>query len=111
MVAKQSNWGSPLPAGWGRGIAIDDRRRPTRSTQTICAQVHVVEVSKEGQVKFHRADVVFEQGFAFMHPVAVRKQLEGQMNWGYDDTMYQGTTIPRTAPLSKTTSTSSRSRA
>jgi isoquinoline 1-oxidoreductase beta subunit len=93
MVAKQSNWGSPLPAGWGRGIAIDDRRRPTRATQTICAQVHVIEVSKEGQVKFHRADIVFEQGFAFMHPVAVHKQLEGQMNWGYDDTMYQGTTI------------------
>lgn len=93
MVAKQSGWGTPLPEGWARGIAIDDRRRPTRTTQTICAQVHTVEVTKAGKLKLHRVDLVFEQGFAFMHPLAVRKQVEGQIAWAYDDTMYQATTI------------------
>jgi len=93
MVAKMSGWGTPLPEGWARGIAIDDRRRPTRVSQTVCAQVHTLEVTKRGQVKLHRVDVAFEEGFAFMHPVAVRKQIEGQMAWGYDDAMYQGTTI------------------
>src|SRR5206468_7044739 len=35
MAAKMSGWGTPLPEGWARGIAIDDRRRPTRTTSTI----------------------------------------------------------------------------
>ena len=64
-----------------------------RTTSTICAQVLTVEVTRRGQLKLHRADVAFEQGFAFMHPLAVRKQIEGQINWGYDDTMYQATTL------------------
>ena len=93
MVAKMSNWGSPLPEGWARGIAIDDRRRPTRTTSTICAEVMTVEVTKPGRLRLHRADVAFEQGFAFLHPLAVRKQVEGQISWAYDDAMYQGTTL------------------
>src|SRR5437899_519123 len=93
MVAKMSGWGTPLPEGWARGIAIDDRRRPTRTTSTICAQVHTVEVTKAGKLTHHRVDVVFEQGFALMNPLSVRKQIEGQIAWGYDDTMYQATTI------------------
>jgi isoquinoline 1-oxidoreductase subunit beta len=93
QVAKQSNWGSPLPQGWGRGIAISDRRRPTRASCTIVAQVHTVEVSKDGHLKDHRADVVFERGFAFMHPVAVAKQCEGQIGWGYDEAVNQAETI------------------
>jgi len=94
MVAKMSGWGTPLPEGWARGIAIDDRRTGANApTSVICAQVHTVEVTKRGQVKLHRVDVVFEQGFALMHPLAVRKQIEGQIAWGYDDTMYQATTI------------------
>ena len=93
MVAKMSAWGTPLPEGWARGIAIDDRRRPTRTTSTICAQVHTVEVTKRGQLTLHRVDVVFEQGFALMNPLSVQKQIEGQIAWGYDDTMYQATTL------------------
>ena len=30
LVAKMSGWGSPLPEGWARGIAVDDRRRRQR---------------------------------------------------------------------------------
>ena len=52
-----------------------------------------VEVTKPGRLHLHRADVAFEQGFAFMHPLAVRKQVEGQISWAYDDAMYQGTTL------------------
>jgi isoquinoline 1-oxidoreductase beta subunit len=93
MVAKMADWGKKLPEGWAQGIAIDDRRRPTRTTSTICAQVLTVELTKRGQLRLHRADVVFEQGFAFMHPLSVRKQVEGQIAWAYDDTMYQATTL------------------
>ena len=93
MVAESSGWGTPLPEGWARGIAIDDRRRPTRTTSTICAQVHTVEVTRRGQLRVHRVDVAFEEGFALIHPLSVRKQVEGQIAWAYDDTMHQGTTI------------------
>jgi isoquinoline 1-oxidoreductase beta subunit len=93
MAAKMSGWGTPLPEGWARGIAIDDRRRPTRTTSTICAEVVTVEVTRNGQLKLHRVDVAFEQGFAFMNPLMVKKQIEGQIAWAYDDTMYQATTI------------------
>jgi isoquinoline 1-oxidoreductase beta subunit len=93
MVAKMSGWGTPLPEGWARGIAIDDRRRPSRTSTTVVAEVHTVSVSRRGEARLHRADVVFDQGFSLMNPLAVRKQVEGQIAWGYDDTMYQEVTI------------------
>jgi isoquinoline 1-oxidoreductase beta subunit len=93
MVAKMSGWGTPLPKGWARGIAIEDRRRPSRPHGTICAQVHTVEVTPRGQVRLHRVDIAHEQGFKLVHPVAVRKQIEGQIAWGYDDALYQETTV------------------
>jgi isoquinoline 1-oxidoreductase beta subunit len=51
MVAKMSGWGTPLPEGWARGIAIDDRRRPTRSTISLCAEVVTVSLSRSGQLR------------------------------------------------------------
>jgi isoquinoline 1-oxidoreductase beta subunit len=93
LVAKMSNWGQPLPEGWARGLAIDDRRRFTRNSLTICAQVHTIEVTKRGQIKFHRVDIAFEQGFRLVHPLSVRKQIEGQIAWGISDALYQETTI------------------
>jgi isoquinoline 1-oxidoreductase beta subunit len=89
MVAKMSNWGSPLPEGWARGIAIEDRRRPSRPHSTIGAEVVTVEVTKRGQLQWHRVDVVFEEGYGFVHPMAIRKQIEGQMSWAYDEAVYQ----------------------
>jgi isoquinoline 1-oxidoreductase beta subunit len=93
MVTKMAGWGTPLPEGWARGIGIDDRRRPSRTSTTVVAEVHTVEVTRRGQVRLHRADVVFDQGFSLVNPQTVRKQIEGQMAWGYDDAMYQQVSI------------------
>jgi isoquinoline 1-oxidoreductase beta subunit len=93
IVTKMSEWGKPLPPGWARGLAIDDRRRPSRNSTTAVAQVHTVEVTKRGQIKLHRVDVAFDQGFTFVNPLTVRKQIEGQMAWGYDDAVHQEVTI------------------
>jgi isoquinoline 1-oxidoreductase beta subunit len=95
MVTKMAGWGTPLPEGWARGLAIDDRRRPSTGDRntTVCAQVHTVELSRRGQLRLHRVDVVFETGFKLVNPLMVRKQIEGQMAWGYDDAMYQAVTI------------------
>jgi isoquinoline 1-oxidoreductase beta subunit len=93
MVAKMSKWGTPLPEGWARGIAIEDRRRPSRPHSTICAEVLTVEVSRRGQLRLHRVDLAFEEGYGHVHPMAVRKQIEGQMAWAYDEAMYQENSI------------------
>lgn len=92
-AAEMSGWGEPLPKGWARGIAIDDRRRPERRTGTVCAEVHTVSVSPSGLVRLHRVDVAFDEGFGFVNPLSVRKQIEGQIAFGYSDAMYQEVTI------------------
>jgi isoquinoline 1-oxidoreductase beta subunit len=97
MVTKMSGWGTPLPEGWARGIAIDDRRRGLSQTAntytTVVAEVHTVEVTRRGQLRLHRVDVVFDEGFSFMNRLSVRKQIEGQMAWGYDDTVHHAVTL------------------
>ena len=94
MVAEMSGWGTPLPEGWARGIAIDDRRRASPdSYTTLCAQVHTVSVSRRGQLRIHRVDVSHDEGFSHVNPLSVRKQIEGQLAWGYDDAVYQEVTI------------------
>jgi isoquinoline 1-oxidoreductase beta subunit len=93
LVAKMSDWGKPLPEGWARGIAIEDRRRPSRPHSSIGAEVFTLSVSRRGQVTVHRVDVAFEQGFCLVNPLSVTKQIEGQLNWGYDDALYQETSV------------------
>jgi isoquinoline 1-oxidoreductase beta subunit len=93
MVAKMADWGKKLPEGWAQGIAIEDRRRPSRPHSTIGAHVVTVEISKRGQLRFHRVDIAFEQGYGYVHPLAVRKQIEGQMSWAYDEAVYQENVI------------------
>ena len=93
LVAEMSGWGKPLPEGWAQGIAIDDRRRPTKNTSTLCAEVVTVSLSRDGQLRLERVDCVFEEGFSFVNPLSVRKQIEGQIAWALGDTMWQEITI------------------
>ena len=95
LVAKISGWGTPLPDGWARGIAIDDRRRAlqTRTATTLCAEVVTVSVARSGQLRLERVDVVFEEGFSLVNPLSVRKQIEGQIAWALSDAKWQEITI------------------
>jgi isoquinoline 1-oxidoreductase beta subunit len=95
MAAEMSGWGKPLPEGWARGIAIDDRREDRRHPDvcTVCAMVCTVSVSRRGQVRLERVDVAFDEGFGFVNPLTVKKQIEGQIYWGYDDAMHQEFTV------------------
>jgi isoquinoline 1-oxidoreductase beta subunit len=93
MAAKMSGWGTPLPEGWARGIAIDDCRRPAPSAVALCAQVLTVSVTRAGLVRLERVDCVFDEGFSFVNPLSVRKQIEGQIAWALSDAMWQEITI------------------
>jgi isoquinoline 1-oxidoreductase beta subunit len=88
-AAKMSGWGTPLPQGTARAIALEERGAEGHGHATISAQVHTVSVSKQGEVRLLRVDVAHEEGFGLVNPLSVRKQLEGQITWFYNDTMHQ----------------------
>jgi isoquinoline 1-oxidoreductase subunit beta len=93
LVAEMSGWGSPLPEGWARGISIDDHRHTGKAAISICAHVVTVSVTRAGLLRLERVDVVFDEGFSFVNPLAVRKQIEGQVAWALSDAMWQEITI------------------
>ncbi len=93
IAAEMSGWGTPLPRGTARAIALEERGAEGHGMATISAMVHTVSVSREGKVKLQRVDVAHETGFGLVNPLSVKKQIEGQIVWFYNDAMHQATTI------------------
>ncbi len=89
MAAEMSGWGQPLPKGTARAIALEERGGESGHHATISAMVHTVSVGKDGQVHHERVDVAHDEGFGLVNPLSVKKQLEGQIVWFYNDVMYQ----------------------
>ena len=89
MAAEMAGWGKPLPKGVARAIALEERGAEGGHHATISAQVHTVSVSKQGQVRVERVDIAHDEGFGLVNPLTVKKQLEGQVVWFYNDAMYQ----------------------
>ncbi len=83
MVAKMSGWGSPLPQGQARGISLEGEHDGVSGVQ---AQVALVSVTKQGSARVLRSDIAMDTGFSAVNPLAVKKQLEGGVYWGIDDT-------------------------
>ncbi|MCL6257655.1 molybdopterin-dependent oxidoreductase [Aquiflexum sp. TKW24L] len=75
LVYEKSNWGAPLPANWGRGIAI------AQSFGSIVAEVAEVEVGVDGKVKVHRVVCAVDPGFA-IHPNGFIAQMESGIIYG-----------------------------
>ena len=93
MAAEMSGWGTPLPSGTARAIALEERGAEGNGMATISAMVHTVSVSREGRVRLRRVDVAHETGFGLVNPLSVKKQIEGQIAWFYNDAMHQASTI------------------
>jgi isoquinoline 1-oxidoreductase beta subunit len=89
MAAEMSGWGTPLPRGTARAIGLEERGAETDGMATISAMVHTVSVSREGKVKLLRVDVAHETGFGLVNPLSVKKQIEGQITWFYNDAVHQ----------------------
>ena len=92
-AAEMSGWGTRLPQGMARAIALEERGAEGHSNATISAQVHTVSISKQGELRLLRVDVAHEEGFGLVNPLSVRKQIEGQITWFYNDTMHQACTV------------------
>jgi isoquinoline 1-oxidoreductase beta subunit len=71
-VAKAANWGSPLPAGVGRGIAMAD------GFGSYTAMVAECSVDPKGAIKVHRVVFAIDSGYV-VNPDACRAQAEGNV--------------------------------
>jgi isoquinoline 1-oxidoreductase beta subunit len=89
LAAEKANWGAPLPANQGRGIALH------KSFGTIVAQVVEVEVI-DGRVWPRRVVCAVDAGFA-MHPDGMRAQMESGIVYGLTAALYSNITIHRGA--------------
>ena len=75
LVAQKGNWGKPLPAGHGRGLATHF------SFDTYVAQVIEASVAKDGAVRVHRVVCAVDCG-RVINPDIVRAQMEGGIIFG-----------------------------
>jgi len=93
QVAKQAGWGTPLPEGHGRGIAINDWF-PLDEDVTVVAQVAEVSITNRGKLKVHRVDCVVDCGLA-VNPDSVKAQMEGSIIMGMSAAMFEEITIEK----------------
>jgi isoquinoline 1-oxidoreductase beta subunit len=85
-VAEQSGWGSPLPRGRGRGIAIHE------SFGTIVGEVAEVSVSQDGELKVERVVCAVDCGHV-INPATVEMQMESGVVYGLTAALYGEITI------------------
>ena len=85
-IAEKSDWGKPLPAGRGRGIAIFE------CYDTIIGQVAEVTVSKKGEVRVDRIVAGVDCGHV-VNPGIVEAQIESGVIYGLSAALYGEITI------------------
>jgi isoquinoline 1-oxidoreductase subunit beta len=81
-VAKGANWGSALPAGVFRGVAVAD------GFGSFSAMVAEVSVSPAGELKVHRVVVAIDSGYV-VNPDTCRAQAESNVVYGLGSILNQ----------------------
>jgi isoquinoline 1-oxidoreductase subunit beta len=85
-VAKQSRWGTALPAGVGRGIAI------VSCHGSVVAQVIEASWPAGGRVKVHKVDCVVDCGTT-INPLNARGQVQGGIVMGLSAAIGEAITL------------------
>jgi isoquinoline 1-oxidoreductase beta subunit len=75
LAAEKAGWGTPLPKGRGRGIAVME------CFGSILAQVTEVTVDAKGAVKVDRVVCTVDTGWV-IHPDTIKAQMEGGIVYG-----------------------------
>lgn len=88
LAAEKSGWGTALPKGRGRGIAMH------RSFLSYIAAVVEVEVRPDGTVLVPRATVAVDAGFV-ANPDRARAQMEGALIMAMSNTLYSEITFAK----------------
>jgi isoquinoline 1-oxidoreductase beta subunit len=86
IAARRSGWGSPLPKGRGRGIAVQD------CFGSYVAQVAEVSLDPKGQVTVHRVVCAVDCG-KLVNPDTVKAQLESGIAFGLSAALYGAITL------------------
>jgi isoquinoline 1-oxidoreductase beta subunit len=88
LAATKANWGSPLPAGHGRGIAV------CFSYASYAAHVAEVSVAEDGAVRVHKVVCAIDCGIA-VNPDQVAAQMEGGFIYALTATLYGKITLDK----------------
>jgi len=75
LAAAKAGWGTPLPAGRARGIAV------FKSFESFVAQVAEVSVSTAGEVRVHRVVCAVDCGM-HVNPLTIEAQMQGGIVYG-----------------------------
>lgn len=86
LVAKHSDWGKPLEAGLGRGIAL------CTGFGSYIAQVVSIKVEKDGSITVIRVDCAVDCGLT-VNPDTVRAQIEGGIIFGLSAVLFGEITL------------------
>jgi isoquinoline 1-oxidoreductase subunit beta len=88
LAARQAAWGTPLPPGRARGVAV------AASYESYAAEVAEVSLAPDGAVRVHRVVCAIDCGFA-VDPDQVRAQMEGSVVYGLTAALHGRITIER----------------
>jgi isoquinoline 1-oxidoreductase subunit beta len=88
LAATQAGWGTPLPAGRARGIAV------FKSFDSCVAEVAEVSVATDGAVRVHRVVCAVDCGHV-VNPDTVEAQIAGAMVYGLTAALWGEITIDR----------------
>ncbi len=75
LAAEKAGWGSPLPSGRGRGIAVHE------SFESFVAYVAEVSVTPQGELTIHRMVCAVDCG-PVVNPDTIEAQIEGAIIFG-----------------------------
>ncbi len=81
LAAEKAGWGTPLPAGVHRGIAI------VQSFGSFCAEVAEVSVGADGTPKVHRVVAAVDCGMT-VNPDIIKRQVESAIMYGLTAALY-----------------------
>ena len=86
LAAQKAAWGSPLPAGVHRGVAI------ASSFGSFVAQVAEVAVDANGKPRVQRVVATVDCG-ATVNPEVIKRQIEGAIAYGLSAALFEKITI------------------
>jgi len=86
LAAQKAGWGSPLPNGMHRGIAV------AQSFGSYVAEVAEVSVGADGQVKVHRLVAAVDCGRT-VNPTIIKRQIESAIVFGLSAVLYSRITF------------------
>jgi isoquinoline 1-oxidoreductase subunit beta len=86
LAAEKGDWGRPLPARWGRGVAVQF------AYGSFAAQVAEVEVGVDGRVRVHRIVCAIDCGMV-VNPDTIAAQMEGGALFGLTAALYGEITL------------------